>query len=404
MNANGGQKPLLHVRSGDVGRLAGRSTENEIEDTFVRKYIRAAVAIATVVFGLNLVPGLPSGRSAAQTASKRKGARYALLIGVNDYQQLDSLQFCRQDMVDLARRLVLAGFPEDHIYLLQDKADENRNRPFRSNIEEQLKLVSGLADSRDDVVVVAFSGHGSHIEGKSYLCPTDARDGEPDTQISLDAVYERLEQCPAAFKLVLVDACREYSLRGGRKNSQSTKAAMDKFAEQVEHPPEGLVVLNSCKSGQKSLEDKDLGHGIFTHFVLEGLAGKADANGDQIVSLGELYEYVGDATKTRTARKFGELQTPRFRGEVSPEALKFDFAHLLGPVDKPSTAISTEVPLAPPDAKPGDVVTNSIHMKLALIPAGEFLMGAQKKRRAAPRLRSNIGFGLPSLFTWACTK
>ena len=141
-------------------------------------------------------------------------------------------------MVDLAHRLELAGFPKDHVYLLHDKAEESRYRPFKSSIDEQIKLVTALADSRDDVIVMAFSGHGSHIEGKSYLCPTDAHDGEPDTQISLDAVYEQLEKCPAAFKLVLVDACRDYRLRGGRKSVGLTKVAMDKFAEQVDHPPQ----------------------------------------------------------------------------------------------------------------------------------------------------------------------
>ena len=106
-------------------------------------------------------------------------------------------------------------------------------------------------------------------------------------------------------------------------------------------------MLNSCNPGQFSLEDKELGHGIFTHFVLQGLAGKADADGDQVVSLGELYEYAGDATKTPQARKFNELQTPGLKGAVTPEALKFDFAHLLARVDNPLATVPT--PSSPAD-------------------------------------------------------
>ena len=81
------------------------------------------------------------------------------------------------------------------------------------------------------------------------------------------------------------------------------------------------MLLSSCKPGQISMEDKEFGHGVFMHFVLEGLAGKADANGDQIVSLQELYKFAEQETKIYVAHKYSDVQTPRLFGEMSSECL-----------------------------------------------------------------------------------
>ena len=41
-------------------------------------------------------------------------------------------------------------------------------------------------------------------------------------------------------------------------------------------PPGGVAALFSCSEGQVAYEDDDLKHGVFFHFVIQGLKGKAD--------------------------------------------------------------------------------------------------------------------------------
>jgi uncharacterized caspase-like protein len=61
----------------------------------------------------------------------------------------------------------------------------------------------------DDWVLVAFSGHGVHLDGKSYFCPTDASLESPTTtMVPLDFICRQLEGSKARQKLLLVDACR----------------------------------------------------------------------------------------------------------------------------------------------------------------------------------------------------
>ena len=66
-------------------------------------------------------------------------------------------------------------------------------------------------------------------------------------------------------------------------------------------------------------------------------------------------------------------------------------------LDRPNTR--------PPAQTAGKTITNSMGMKLVLIPAGEFLMGSpsSEAERSKTRARST-GCGSPSRSTWACTR
>ena len=52
------------------------------------------------------------------------------------------------------------------------------------------------------------------------------------------------------------------------------------------------MVINASGPMQLALDDPQLKHGSFTHYLLRGLGGVADGNGDGIVTVNELYSYV----------------------------------------------------------------------------------------------------------------
>ena len=64
-----------------------------------------------------------------------------------------------------------------------------------------------------------------------------------------------------------------------------------------------------------SLELGELGHGIFSYYLIEGLKGAADLNRDGIVTLQELYEYV-EQQVTQKSRAVGGNQHPVMKGEL----------------------------------------------------------------------------------------
>jgi uncharacterized caspase-like protein len=267
------------------------------------------------------VPGWLLGPSTVTAAEPPAGQKWAVLIGIDDYAHANDLVYCGADQLALRDRLLDAGFPKDHVFLLHDKADDAKYRPSRTNLERQLDVVLKLADA-NDLLVVGFSGHGVQLDGKSYLCPSDGEITSPATLVSLDDLYDRLQECAAAFKLVLVDACRDDPTLGRQRSGKATVGtrALARSLEQVKLP-EGMVLLNSCAPGEVSWEEDKFKHGVFMHYLLEALGGAGDANSDGFLSLGELQNYVGPKTKTYVARQFSVTQRPFFRGDLMAEAL-----------------------------------------------------------------------------------
>jgi hypothetical protein len=115
-------------------------------------------------------------------------------------------------------------------------------------------------------------------------------------------------------KLLLVDACR---------NDPASGRSLD--AESLPRPPRGTAALFSCSSGQRAFETDKLRHGVFFHFVLEGLKGKARVEDDE-VTWDDLARYVKRQVSRETPKLVGggARQTPHeirdLRGE-SPALL-----------------------------------------------------------------------------------
>ena len=129
--------------------------------------------------------------------------------------------------------------------------------------------------SRGDLVVVGFSGHVVHLDGTSYFCPIDAELDRTDSLLSFEKLYQLLALSPADVKLMLVDACRNDPRSGGTKELKATTEST-KLAQSLDKPPQGILVLSSFAPGQVSVEDQDLGHGVFMNYLLDGLSGQSD--------------------------------------------------------------------------------------------------------------------------------
>jgi len=313
------------------------------------------------------------------TAAERPtGQRWAVLVGIDDYVLAEKLQYCGSDQRALRERLVAAGFPEQQVFLLDDRATENRFRPLRANIERQIDALLKLAE-QDDLVVIGYSGHGVQIDGNTFLVPADGDPEDPATLVPLDGIYAQLQACMAATKLVIVDACRNDPVRAGRR-SALTAAGARGLGQGLKEArlPQGTVLFNSCAPGEISWEEEKFKHGVFMHYVLEGLAGRADDDADGRLSLNELAKYATRATKTYVLNEKSVTQRPYLRNEGEADLLD----HPLLPVPKVT---------AP---KPGSVTTNSIGMKLVAIPAGEFEMGGRETNGQL----ETAGFRLPDGF------
>ena len=240
----------------------------------------AWVAIVSAVAWSQPAQESSAARAKAAKLNATEGQKWALLIGVDHYldRRLGSLQFCGADAQALRDVLVRqGGFPADQVMVLHDKQTEPIRQPLRLSIEQSLKALLAQAGPKD-LILVSFSGHGIQVGETAYLCPTEADLDKPEaTMVSVASLYEKLsKECRAAQKIVFVDACRK-PVESGQK-APALELAKG-FSERLQQVPEGLLILSSCKSGQLSYEEKEFGHGVFAHFLLDGLTGKAATAG-----------------------------------------------------------------------------------------------------------------------------
>jgi uncharacterized caspase-like protein len=79
----------------------------------------------------------------------------------------------------------------------------------------------------------------------------------------------------------------------------------------------GKIIITASGPNEVSVENDDLGHGVFTYYLLEGLRGAADSDGDGIVTVDEAYGYVSGAVPRAT----GQEQHPVKKGTVEGRLL-----------------------------------------------------------------------------------
>jgi hypothetical protein len=172
-----------------------------------------------------------------------------------------------------------------------------------------------------DIVLVGLAGHGQQVSvnGKedAFFCPVDAEKNAPETLVSLTGLMEKLDR-KGGTNLVLVDACRDDPSRGGVRSIAGN--------ELQGRLPANTAVLFSCAARQQALETEQAGggHGIFFHFVLEGLRGKA-RDEDGKVTWDDLVRYVRRNVNPAAQAWFpdraklkadGKLQTPHMLGSL----------------------------------------------------------------------------------------
>jgi len=293
---------------------------------------------------------IPDVKPPASTATERgvtlefvptqlstKPKSWAVLVGINDYVKLANLNYCVNDIKAVEASLLQTDFDRNNVFCLTSGADE-KNLPTRNNIVQVINLVCRNAGP-EDFVFISLHGHGIQIEDVQYFCPSDMDDAEDrleETAISIDWIYKALENSQAKFKLIMVDACRDNPFKG-RRSAIVAEMGMSRT------PPPGIALLRSCGAGETSLEDAKFGHGVFTHFLLEGLTGVADTNGDGMISFLELYIYTQGKTQAHAIREHRSSQTPYIKGEMS------DFPFARGFANPTAVAAATNTGSSNPD-------------------------------------------------------
>lgn len=250
---------------------------------------------------------------------------WAVVIGVSDYadSRIPKLRYAANDAQALHDWLVSPSggrYAPARVKLLL-----NRNATTAA-IKEALYTWLRQA-IEEDVVVIYFAGHGSPDSPDTpqnlYLLPHDTRyDAIASTGFPMWDVETALKRFIKAKRVVvLADACHSGGV--GATFDVARRALGDVQPNRISSGLQslasvgaGIAVISASDDRQLSAESAKFGggHGVFTHYLLEGLKGQADYNNDSRVTLGELIPFLSEHVRRETLN----AQSPTVAGRFDP--------------------------------------------------------------------------------------
>ena len=263
---------------------------------------------------------------AAQSAPppQSAGKTYALLVGISKYAKPElQLQYANADANVFSQFMESprgGQLSPDNVMLLTD--DKATTAAVRLGFNDFLKRRATKADT----VIILVASHGIVESPGSKNAYILTYDSDPQDLKSTALAMQELqslfeEQLAKVGRVVLfVDVCKSGAI------GTITSNAVNSTVENLKNVEGDMLGLMSARRKELSLEGPDFGggHGVFGYFVLKGLQGAADDNGDGVVDGNELIRYV----ITQVPKATGDKQHPT---DISPGTVDVKLADVKKP-------------------------------------------------------------------------
>jgi uncharacterized caspase-like protein len=255
--------------------------------------------------------------AAAGDQLKDAGQRWAVIVGISDYQNLGDLDNAVNDALDMKSVLInKCNFAPDHVYTYTN------GQASKGSIQNALNLMSARAGP-SDVVVFYFSGHGDQMDrdlspydeadGRDeVLCPYDSYSDRYDRDISDDELQTMLGRINSKNTICIFDTCHSGGMVKGSRISAIYGASKDSPAIDAFVRNDGIsadfskdarsgryVMLMASDDDESAVDSSRLQNGVFTYYLVEGLTStSANLDSDQYISIEEAFSYA-QAASTR---------------------------------------------------------------------------------------------------------
>lgn len=238
--------------------------------------------------------------------------KYALIIGNTDYtdEGLARLTAPGKDAEEFARVLKdqeICAFDDVRLVLNQP---EHMVRGMIDEFFDQKKS--------DDLLVLYFSGHGVRDElGALYLAVKNTiRTRLRSTAIKSDYIREAMDQSRSRRQVLILDCCNSGAFAQGTKAATGVSIGTASAFE----AGYGRIILTASDSTQFAWEGNQVigetDNSLFTHFLVEGLEGEADLDGDGQITVDELYDYAYERVKLATPKQTPSKFSSKQQGEI----------------------------------------------------------------------------------------
>jgi tetratricopeptide (TPR) repeat protein len=270
-----------------------------------------AILITAILFFAG--PFRVSGQ-ATPTDTARQPQTFAMIMGISNYKYVRPLTYADKDAEmfrDYLKSPAGGKVKDDNIFILLNEQALNANflvKGFAWLKSKQLQ--------RGDRLFIYLAGHGDAIDEDQFFFLTydcnpagDKNNYLVTGTVQLFNLKKKIanESAKGVDVFFIMDACRSNELPGGTEGQNFLNAA-------ISEKRAGEIIMLATGAGQESLEDASIGsgHGLFTYYLVDGLNGMADTDGemDNKVTFTELKKYIDKNVPSIAQERFKRKQVP----------------------------------------------------------------------------------------------
>ncbi|MGN0213304.1 MAG: caspase domain-containing protein [Muribaculaceae bacterium] len=192
---------------------------------------------------------------------------YIVCVGLDvNRDNVDPLPCSKADVKGLAK--FYHNYNGSKVFMLLDA------NATRSHILKVLKQHFAKSTAKDEIIF-AYSGHGFDGGLSTY---------NNNEVLYCSEVQEIMQSCEARRKMMFVMSCHSGSFTKKFNNNKDRRRRYNKKSN--------VLLFLSSEADEYSWESYFMENSYFYHYLLDGLKGGADKNGDNKVTARELFNYV----------------------------------------------------------------------------------------------------------------
>jgi hypothetical protein len=229
--------------------------------------------------------------------------RVAVVVGNNagSGEQVP-LRYAEVDAGKVGRVLVeLGGVAPENLFLLQGQGLAALDATLK---KAAAKVAEYQKNGLDRVVLLFY--YSGHSDGVALELGRD--------RFSFGALRTWLAATGAEVRVGLIDSCKSGALIAS-KGGSAGPAFQIRLTDDLSSSGEAL--LTSSAANEDALESREIGGSFFTHHLVSGLRGAADASGDSRVTLTEAYQYAYKHTISTSGATLAGPQHPAYDFRLS---------------------------------------------------------------------------------------
>jgi len=210
--------------------------------------------------------------------SDTKSVKKALIISISDYDNLEDLEFCKNDGEEMYKTLIDLDY----------EIPENRKVIGKVNDSDLRKtLVDFFRDESvktSDTLLFYFSGHGvlDGYEGR-YFATSNINANVPEQNgIQFNLLTQQMDRSHSLKTIAILDCCFSgaavpgVTAKGGQAEEEAEKLGREALSKQFRNS-KGKCILASSLSQRRSYNLPEKKMSAFTNFIIEGLKGKKES-------------------------------------------------------------------------------------------------------------------------------